>query len=38
MVSERISALLSGQTQKAILDSVCSDPVPVLSGVPRFLC
>ena len=30
-----ISALLSGRTQKFVLDGVCSDPDPVLSGVPQ---
>ena len=30
-----ISAWLSGHTQKVILDGVCSDPAPVLSGVPQ---
>ena len=30
-----ISAWLSGRTQKVVLDGVCSDTVPVLSGVPQ---
>ena len=30
-----ITAWLSGRTQKVVLDSVCSDPAPELSGVPQ---
>ena len=30
-----IKAWLSGQTQKVVISSVCSDPAPVLSGVPQ---
>ena len=30
-----INAWLAGRTQKVVLDSVCSDPAPVLSGVPQ---
>lgn len=30
-----IAAWLSGRTQKVVLDGVCSDPAPVLSGVPQ---
>ena len=30
-----ITAWLSGRTQKVVLDSVSSDPAPVLSGVPQ---
>ena len=32
---QRISAWLSGRIQKVVLDGVCSDPAPVLSGVPQ---
>ena len=31
---QTISAWLSGRTQKVVLDGVCSDPDPVLCGVP----
>ena len=30
-----ITAWLSGRTQKVVIDGVCSDPAPVLSGVPQ---
>ena len=30
-----ITAWLSGRTQKVVLDGACSDPAPVLSGVPQ---
>ena len=29
-----ITAWLSGRTQKVVIDGVCSDPAPVLSGCP----
>ena len=32
-----ISSLLSGRSQKMVLDGQASDPVPVLSGVPQGL-
>ena len=34
-ILQRITAWLSGRTQKFVIDGVCSDPAAVLSGVPQ---